>query len=96
MELTRLIEALAEPAAYPYPAAGVEVRQTHISAVFLAGPFAYKIKKPVSLGFVDFGTLREAPPFLRGRGPSQPPAGSGSVPGRGAGGAGGQGSAIRG
>ncbi len=35
----------------------VEVRQTHISVVFLAGDFAYKIKKPVQLGFLDFSTL---------------------------------------
>jgi aminoglycoside phosphotransferase family enzyme len=35
----------------------VEVRQTHISLVFLAGPFVYKIKKPFDLGFLDFSTL---------------------------------------
>src|SRR5215831_1288295 len=57
MELARLLEALSRPAAYPYPAEAVEVRQTHISAVFLAGPFAYKVKKPVQLEFLDFGTL---------------------------------------
>jgi aminoglycoside phosphotransferase family enzyme/predicted kinase len=57
MELARLIEALSRPAAYPYPVEGVEVRQTHISAVFLAGPYAYKVKKPVNPGFLDFSTL---------------------------------------
>jgi aminoglycoside phosphotransferase family enzyme/predicted kinase len=57
MELTRLIERLADPAAYSYPVKDVEVHQTHISAVFLAGPHAYKIKKPVSPGFLDFSTL---------------------------------------
>ena len=36
MELTRLIEALSDPGAYPHPVEKVEVRQTHISAVFLA------------------------------------------------------------
>jgi aminoglycoside phosphotransferase family enzyme/predicted kinase len=56
MELTALIAALAEPAAYPFATLGVEVRQTHISVVFLAGPYAYKVKKPVSLGFLDFST----------------------------------------
>src|SRR6516164_8313453 len=40
MELAHLIEQLAEPAAYPYPVKDVEVLQTHISAVFLAGPYA--------------------------------------------------------
>lgn len=37
MELTRLIAALADPAAYPEPVEEVDVRQTHISVVFLAG-----------------------------------------------------------
>ena len=40
MELTRLIDALSDPSAYPHPVPAVEVRQTHISVVFLAGPFA--------------------------------------------------------
>jgi aminoglycoside phosphotransferase family enzyme/predicted kinase len=57
MELARMLEALSRPAAYPYPVEAVEVRQTHISAVFLAGPFVYKVKKPVVLPFLDFGTL---------------------------------------
>jgi aminoglycoside phosphotransferase family enzyme/predicted kinase len=56
MELPRLIEALSDPRAYPVPATEVIVHQTHISVVFLAGPFAYKIKKPVDLGFLDFRT----------------------------------------
>src|SRR6266498_269001 len=57
MDLPDLIAALSRPEAYPHPCpGGVEVRQTHISAVFLAGDFAYKVKKPVNLGFVDFTT----------------------------------------
>ena len=59
MELPQLIEALSDPAAYPYPVETVEVRQTHISAVFLAGPFVYKVKKPVNPGFLDFSTLEK-------------------------------------
>ena len=59
MDLTGLIEALSTPAAYPYPVEGVEVRQTHISAVFLAGPNVYKVKKPVKPGFLDFSTLEK-------------------------------------
>ena len=57
MELVQLIEALADPAAYPFPVDRVEVHQTHISVVFLAGRFAYKVKKPVDLGFLDFTSL---------------------------------------
>jgi aminoglycoside phosphotransferase family enzyme/predicted kinase len=56
MDLPRLIDALSDPAAYPDPPGAVEVRQTHISVVFLAGPYAYKFKKPVRLGFLDFST----------------------------------------
>lgn len=35
----------------------VECRETHISMVFLVGDWAYKLKKPVYFGFLDFRTL---------------------------------------
>jgi aminoglycoside phosphotransferase family enzyme/predicted kinase len=35
----------------------VTLIQTHISSVLLAGEHAYKLKKPVAFGFVDFSTL---------------------------------------
>ena len=57
MDLARSIEALSAPSAYTGRVEGVEVHQTHISVVFLAGPHAYKIKKPVALGFIDYSTL---------------------------------------
>jgi aminoglycoside phosphotransferase family enzyme len=57
MEIAHLIEALSRTAAYPFPVQEVAVRHTHVSVVFLAGPFAYKVKKPVDLGFLDFTTL---------------------------------------
>ena len=57
MTLARLIEALSQTSAFPYPVEHVEVCQTHISVVFLAGPYVYKIKKPVDLGFLDFSSL---------------------------------------
>src|SRR5258708_14642754 len=57
MHLNALIAALSRPDAYPHAVDTVDVRQTHISVVFLAGPFAYKLKKPVNLGFLDFSTL---------------------------------------
>src|SRR5690349_484973 len=59
MELTCLIEALSKLPAYPYAAKEVEVHHTHISGVFLAGPYAYKVKKPVDLGFLDFSSLEK-------------------------------------
>jgi aminoglycoside phosphotransferase family enzyme len=57
MTLDELIADLSDPAVYPPLVERVEVRQTHISVVFLAGSFAYKLKKPVDLGFLDFTTL---------------------------------------
>jgi len=53
-----LVESLRSPECYFHPAADIEVLQTHISCVVLAGPFAYKIKKPVKLPFLDFTTLQ--------------------------------------
>jgi hypothetical protein len=63
LDLPALIEALSRPEAYAHPVDAVEVHQTHISAVFLAGPFAYKIKKPVNLGSLDFSTLEKRAHF---------------------------------
>lgn len=51
-----LVEALARPDSYPCRPATVEVRETHISWVFLAGERAYKLKKPLVLDFLDYGT----------------------------------------
>jgi aminoglycoside phosphotransferase family enzyme/predicted kinase len=65
MDLPRLITALSDPTAYPHPVGAVEVRQTHISVVFLAGPFVYKVKKPVALGFLDFSSLDRRSHYCR-------------------------------
>ncbi|MFW5952330.1 MAG: AAA family ATPase [Gemmatimonadota bacterium] len=55
--LERLRGALERPDAYPHRVDRVDIVQTHLSIVFLAGPYAYKLKKPVRFGFVDFSTL---------------------------------------
>ena len=49
-----MIAALLEPGAYTHPVDRVELVETHISWVLLAGEFAYKFKKPLDLGFLDF------------------------------------------
>ena len=54
-----LIKALQDPARYPHPVVQVTLLETHISYVLLTGPFAYKIKKPVDFGFLDFSTLEK-------------------------------------
>jgi aminoglycoside phosphotransferase family enzyme/predicted kinase len=51
------LKSLLKPAAYPEPAADVQLLQTHVSWIFLAGEFAYKVKKPVDFGFLNFTTL---------------------------------------
>ncbi|MFY9317626.1 MAG: AAA family ATPase [Burkholderiales bacterium] len=52
-----LIETLRDPACYAHPVDRVEVVETHISWVLLAGEYAYKVKKPVRLAFLDFSSL---------------------------------------
>lgn len=52
-----VIKQLLHAEAYPHPVQKLELLETHISWVVLTGDFAYKIKKPVNLGFVDFSTL---------------------------------------
>jgi len=51
------VAALRRPECFPHPVRGVRVLETHISWVLLTGELAYKIKKPVNLGFPDFTTL---------------------------------------
>jgi uncharacterized protein len=60
-----LVEALMDPAAYPEPTSRVELIQTHISCVFITDHFAYKLKKPVDLGFLNFTTLRRRHHYLQ-------------------------------
>lgn len=50
-----------------------DISETHSAVVFFAGDRAYKLKKPVNLGFLDFSTpearaaacQREAEPLRR-------------------------------
>jgi aminoglycoside phosphotransferase family enzyme/predicted kinase len=55
--LPPLISALREGACFDHPTDIITVLQTHISYVLLTGTFAYKIKKSISLPFLDFSTL---------------------------------------
>ena len=59
----QVLQALAGGEIYPHPVESVEHLQTHISHIFLTGPMAYKLKKPVDLGFLDFRTLEERKRF---------------------------------
>ena len=51
------IRSLLRAAAFPHPTAEIRYLETHISWVVLTGPYAYKIKKPVTLRFLDFSTV---------------------------------------
>jgi uncharacterized protein len=55
--LAEVLTSLSRAEAYPHPVDGVTALQTHISVVFLAGPFAYKVKKPVHFEFLDARSL---------------------------------------
>ena len=53
----RLLAALSRPTVFGPDCTRVERLETHISCVFLTGHYAYKIKKAVDFGFLDFTTL---------------------------------------
>lgn len=54
-----LIANLTNPDCYSHPPAAVEHLETHISHILLVGDYAYKIKKPLNLGFLDFTSLAQ-------------------------------------
>lgn len=56
-------KAMADPDFYPHPVSGIIRRDTHISIVFLTGQWAYKLKKPLNLGFLDFKELADRRKF---------------------------------
>ncbi len=57
LESLKMIHALQSPMCYGHPVQSVDLMETHISWVLLTGDYAYKIKKPVDFGFVNFSTL---------------------------------------
>jgi uncharacterized protein len=61
----RLVAFLQSPSSYPHSPREVRAMETHISWVFIASPFVFKVKKPVNLGFLDFSTLEKRHHFCR-------------------------------
>ncbi len=57
MNHSALVSALRKPSFYGRTVGTVDYLQTHISSIFLTGERAYKLKKPVNFGFLDFSTL---------------------------------------
>ena len=60
-----LVKRMLTPSFYDHPVTEVELVETHISWIFLAGDFAYKLKKPVNFGFLDFSTLEKRQYFCQ-------------------------------
>lgn len=59
MSLTKLLKNLQHAELFPHPVRYFKLIETHISAIILTGEYAYKIKKPLNLGFLDFTTLAQ-------------------------------------
>ena len=63
--MTFNITNMLKPEVYNHPCHNIELIETHISWVILTGDFAYKIKKPVDFGFLDFSTLKKRKYFCQ-------------------------------
>ncbi len=64
--LPALIQQMMQPEFYPHPVqTPVQLIQTHVSYVLLTGDYAYKLKKPVNFGFLDYSTLEKRQHFCR-------------------------------
>jgi aminoglycoside phosphotransferase family enzyme/predicted kinase len=59
MQNNPLITGLLRPGAYDHPTETIRLVETHCAWVLLTGEFAYKVKKPVDFGFLDFSTLEK-------------------------------------
>lgn len=54
-----IIDFFRDPGNYDHPVDDVVHRQTHVSHLFFAGDYVYKLKKPVNMGFLDFSTIEK-------------------------------------
>ena len=59
MNQANIFEKLKNPEFYRSNVDSIDVLQTHISFIVLTGKYAYKIKKSVNFGFLDFSTLEK-------------------------------------
>src|SRR5271154_4197262 len=57
--LKHLIENLQRAEIYPHAVKYFRIIETHISVVILTGDYAYKIKKPLDMEFLDFSSLEK-------------------------------------
>ena len=59
MTIAERLSDLLRVDAYSHPARDVRLIETHISWILLAGDYAYKLRKPVNFGFLDFSTFAQ-------------------------------------
>ncbi len=59
MQDNALIKGLLNPHIYNHDTDCIRLIETHCAWVVLTGQYAYKIKKPVNFGFLDFSTLEK-------------------------------------
>jgi aminoglycoside phosphotransferase family enzyme len=69
----RLLAFLRDPRSYPDHPRRIRILETHASWVVLTARHAYKVKKPVNFGFLDFSNAQKTAPLLRARGDAQSP-----------------------
>ncbi|OGT30161.1 MAG: hypothetical protein A2W28_01190 [Gammaproteobacteria bacterium RBG_16_51_14] len=55
--LYQLIRTIRDRAQFDHPTGKFGIIETHISYILLTGHYAYKFKKPLDLGFLDFTSL---------------------------------------
>jgi uncharacterized protein len=64
--LPALIQQMLTPKFYPHPVTmPIQLMQTHVSYVLMTGDFAYKLKKPVNFGFLDYSTVAKRQHFCQ-------------------------------
>ena len=54
-----MAQRLQAPSRFPHPVSTITTVDTHISTLLLTEDYAYKLKKPLDLGFLDFTTLEQ-------------------------------------
>ncbi|MGF1566511.1 MAG: AAA family ATPase [Nodosilinea sp.] len=64
--LPALIQQMQQPGFYPHAVIEpIRLMQTHVSYVLLTGDYAYKLKKPVNFGFLDYSSLEKRRHFCQ-------------------------------
>jgi uncharacterized protein len=58
-QLPEIAQAMLEPSFYPEKPDKVDLMQTQMSFIFIAGKYVYKLKKPVNLGYLDYSSLEK-------------------------------------